>query len=169
MYAMAAAGATQTRVAVRAVATPVSCMRVTTFSDYAMRVLMYLGLHDDRQATIDEIAAAYGISAHHLSKVVHTLGRAGWLKTIRGKGGGLRLAMPPEEIRVGDVVHLCEGDSPYVECKVNDLKNCRIAPACRLSGILGGAFKLFYDELNRYTLADLVEDPQTLEDLLVAN
>lgn len=143
-------------------------MRVTTFSDYALRVLMYLALREDRRATVDEIAAAYAISSNHLTKVVHLLGRAGWVQTVRGKGGGLRLGMPAEEIRVGAVVRLCEGNAAYVECMVQELNHCRIAPACRLSGILNGAFKVFYAELDRHTLAELVQEPQALEDLLVA-
>ena len=116
-------------------------MRVTTFSDYALRVLMYLAVQADRRATVDEIAAAYGISSNHLTKVVHLLGRAGWVQTVRGKGGGLRLGQPAESIRLGEVVRLCEGSAAYVECMVVDLSHhCRIAPACKLSGILSGAF-----------------------------
>ena len=133
-------------------------MRVTTFSDYALRVLMYLAVQADRRATVDEIAAAYGISSNHLTKVVHLLGRAGWVQTVRGKGGGLRLGQPAESIRLGEVVRLCEGSAAYVECMVVDLSHhCRIAPACKLSGILSGAFKVFYAELDKHTLADLVQ------------
>ena len=142
-------------------------MRVTTFSDYALRVLMYLALQEDRRATVDEIAAAYGISANHLTKVVHQLGRAGWVQTVRGKGGGLRLGQPAESIRVGEVVRLCEGSAAYVECMVAALRHhCRIAPAGKLSGILSGAFKVFYAELDKHTLADLVSAPNALGGLL---
>ncbi len=159
----------QSRVAVMAAGPVFSAMRVTTFSDFALRVLMYLAVQEDRRATVDEIAAAYGISSNHLTKVVHLLGRAGWVQTVRGKGGGLRLGQPAESIRLGEVVRLCEGNAAYVECMVADLSHhCRIAPACKLSSILSGAFKVFYAELDKHTLADLVQEPAALSELLAA-
>jgi Rrf2 family nitric oxide-sensitive transcriptional repressor len=91
-------------------------MRLTTFSDYSMRVLMYLALQDDRLATIQEIARAYDISESHLMKVVHQLARSGVVETVRGKGGGLRLALEPAQIRLGRVVRQAEGAGPIVEC-----------------------------------------------------
>lgn len=141
-------------------------MRVTTFTDYAFRVLMYLALEDERRATVDEIAQAYGISVNHLTKVVHQLGRSGWVQTVRGKGGGLELARPADQIRLGDVARLCEGDTNFAACMVNEMKHCRIASACRLAGILDQAFRTFYDELNRHTLAELVRDPRSLRERL---
>ena len=91
-------------------------MKLTTFSDYTLRVLMFLALNRDRLATIPEIAAAYGISENHLMKVVHQLGRSGVIESVRGKGGGLRLAREPEDIRLGQVVRVSEGRAPIVEC-----------------------------------------------------
>lgn len=168
MYVMAITGAIHARVVDMAVR-PLF-MRVTTFTDYALRVLMYLALQEDRRATVDEIASAYGISANHLTKVVHLLGKAGWAQTVRGKGGGLQLGVSADSIRLGAVVRLCEGNAAFVDCMVKDLKHqCRIAPACRLTGILDGAFRVFYAELDRHSLADLVQEPQALQDLLAPN
>ena len=136
--------------------------------DHRLRkAIGHMRAHVAEKTTVDEIAAAYGISANHLTKVVHQLGRAGWVQTVRGKGGGLRLGQPAESIRVGEVVRLCEGSAAYVECMVADLSHhCRIAPACKLSGILSGAFKVFYAELDKHTLADLVSAPNALGGLL---
>lgn len=134
-------------------------MRVTAFSDYALRVLMYLALDEQRRTTVAEIAEAYRISVHHLTKVVHLLGRAGWVETVRGRGGGLRLGMPPGEIRVGDVVRRCEGDMPVAECRGNPPIQCRIATACRLANFFDAAVEAFYAELNRHTVADLMQRP----------
>ena len=91
------------------------------------------------------------------------------MQTVRGKGGGLRLGQPAESIRLGEVVRLCEGNAAYVECMVAELSHhCRIAPACKLSSILSGAFKVFYAELDKHTLADLVQEPAALSELLAA-
>lgn len=141
-------------------------MRITSFSDYALRVLMYLALQDEQRVTIDQVATVYGISPNHLTKVVHLLGRNGWVDTARGKGGGLRLGQAPEDIRLGQVLRACEGTAPMVECLGDAPERCRIASACRLSHFLGRAFEAFYAELNRHTLADLVNKPESLRSLL---
>ncbi|MCF8179092.1 MAG: Rrf2 family transcriptional regulator [Sulfuritalea sp.] len=142
-------------------------MKLTTFSDYTLRVLMFLALNRDRLATIPEIAAAYEISENHLMKVVHQLARAGVIESVRGKGGGVRLARAPEEIRLGDVVRCSEGNAPIVECLADDVSACCIAPACRLSAILVSAFEAMYASLDEYTVADLVRSPRSLNALLV--
>lgn len=141
-------------------------MKLTTFSDYTLRVLMFLALNRDRLSTIPEIAAAYDISENHLMKVVHQLARSGVIESVRGKGGGIRLAMEPEGIRLGQIVRASEGSAPIVECLSEDVGNCRIAPACRLSGILVRAFDALYAALDDYTLADLVHAPRGLKMLL---
>ena len=130
-------------------------MRLTTFSDYAFRVLIYLGGAQEL-ATIADIANAYGISENHLMKVVHQLARLGYVETVRGKGGGMRLARPPREINVGEVLRATEDGFALVECMGEGGSDCRIARACALKGALGEALSAFLETLDRYTLADLV-------------
>jgi Rrf2 family nitric oxide-sensitive transcriptional repressor len=130
-------------------------MRLTTFSDYAFRVLIYLGSAPQGLATIADIAAAYGISENHLMKVVHQLGRLGYVETVRGKGGGLRLARPPARINVGEVLRATEDGFEIVECMGEGGSDCRIARACALKGALGEAMGAFLEVLDRYTVADL--------------
>lgn len=142
-------------------------MRVTTFSDFALRVLMYLALNEGRRATAAEIAGAYGISHHHLTKVVHLLGRGGWIRTTRGQGGGLALEKPPTQIRLGEVVRACEGGGQVAPCHGRPSGDCRIAPVCRLAGIFEQAQAAFYAELDRHTLADLVLDAAPLQRILM--
>jgi len=142
-------------------------MRLTVFSDYTLRVLMYLALDRPRLATISDIAKAYGISENHLMKVVHQLARAGIVETVRGKGGGIRLARAPGEIRLGDIVRASEGGAPIVECLSGDLGACRITHACRLKGVLIEAFDALYASLDEHTLADLVEKPGALREVLI--
>lgn len=142
-------------------------MRLTTFSDYTLRVLMFLALSRDRLATIPEIAAAYGISENHLMKVVHQLARGGVVESVRGKGGGIRLAQAPEAIRLGRIVRASEGAAPIVECLAEEGAGCRIAPVCKLSSVLTRAFDALYATLDEYTLADLVHKPRELEAILV--
>lgn len=136
-------------------------MKLTSFTDYTLRVLIYVALDPQRRATIAGIAAAYDISENHLTKVVHKLARSGLIESIRGKGGGIRLAQPAENIRIGQVVNMAEGESPIVEC-FSDHDTCKITPSCKLTGILSRARKAFYEELDRYTVADLIVRPQSL-------
>ena len=140
-------------------------MRLTTFSDYAFRVLIYLG-STPGLATIADIANAYGISENHLMKVVHQLSRLGYIETVRGKGGGMRLARPPREIRVGEVLRATEDGFDLVECMGEGDSDCRIVRACVLKGALGEAVAAFLGTLDRYTLADLVR-PSVAKVLLV--
>ncbi len=142
-------------------------MRLTTFSDYTLRVLIYLALDQTRLATIPVIAAAYGISENHLMKVVHQLACAGVVETQRGKGGGIRLARPPEEIRVGEIVRAAEGAAPIVECLGEEASACCIAPNCRLAGVLVRAFDALYAVLDEYTLADLTANRRVLKQVLM--
>lgn len=141
-------------------------MRLTTFTDYTLRVLMYLAIEPKRLATIPEIAGAYGISENHLMKVVHRLARSGVVESVRGKGGGVRLASPAAEIRLGQIIRASEGECTIAECFSAENNTCRITPACRLSKILADAFAGFYQMLDTYTLADLIVDPDQLGQIL---
>jgi len=137
-------------------------MKLTAFTDYSLRVLIYLAAQPRRRATIAAIASSFEVSENHLTKVVHFLGKAGWLANVRGKGGGLELAMPPELIKVGEVVRATEGGDVPAECFGNHGDQCCIAGICRLSGVLAEAVQAFYGTLDRYTLAELVHNRQAL-------
>ncbi len=130
-------------------------MRLTTFTDYSLRVLMYLAASPEKRATIAEVAKAFGISEHHVVKVVHFLGKEGFLENRRGRGGGLRLARAPSAINVGRVVRLAEGGDYAGECFEPDSNTCVIVKACRLRGALEEAIANFYASLERYSLEDL--------------
>ena len=130
-------------------------MQLTRYTDFSLRVLIFLAVRQEELVTIEEISSAYGISKAHLTKIVHQLGLAGYLETVRGRGGGLRLARPPERIRVGDVVRHTEA-MPLVECFDPKTSHCRIEPVCELRGALNAALSAFLKTLDSYTLADLV-------------
>ncbi len=142
-------------------------MRLTVFSDYSLRVLLYLGVHREGLATIGEIADVYGISKNHLMKVVHALGKRGYLETVRGKGGGIRLRLAPEAINVGAVVRITEADTALVECFDRSQNRCPIVSACLLRGVLADALEAFFSTLDRTTLADLLKTEQRLVPLMV--
>lgn len=130
-------------------------MRLTTLTDYAMRLLMYVGNHPDRLCTIAEIAHAHGISEPHLMKVTHRLSQTGWLETVRGKNGGMRLSRPPEEISLGAVIRDTENDLDIVEC-FGGPTQCSLQGHCGLAGIMHGALNQFLSYLDGYTLADIL-------------
>lgn len=136
-------------------------MRLTRYSEYSLRVLLYLGLHQERRCSIAEIAAAYGISESHLNKVVHMLGRVGFVDTQRGRNGGLRLARPAEAISLGEVLRYTEGGLKSPDCEA-----CPVVSACSLTGILGRALRAFMQVFDEYTVADIVASPQELRRLL---
>jgi Rrf2 family nitric oxide-sensitive transcriptional repressor len=132
-------------------------MRLTTMTDYALRLLMYVAHQPGRLCTIAEIAGAYDISQAHLMKITHQLGLAGFIETVRGKGGGMRLAAAPAAINLGAVVRAVEPDFALVECFGAE-NRCSLTTYCRLAGVLGGALASFLAHLDRHTLADLVPD-----------
>jgi Rrf2 family nitric oxide-sensitive transcriptional repressor len=134
-------------------------MRLTNFSDYALRVLMYAATRSDRLITIEETAEVYGISRAHLMKVANQLTRAGFLKATRGRTGGLALARRPDKIGLGDVVRATEPDFALVECFTAE-NICLITPRCRLKGVLKEALVAFVGTLDRYTLADMILSPK---------
>lgn len=130
-------------------------MHITQHTDYALRVLIHLGANPDRLVIIQEISERYEISRNHLMKVVNQLIRAGFVEGLRGKGGGLRLARPPAEIGVGDVVRRMERGMTLVECFGADC-HCILDPACKLKVALGDALAAFFEVLDALTLADLL-------------
>ncbi|GBQ81101.1 Rrf2 family transcriptional regulator [Gluconacetobacter johannae DSM 13595] len=137
-------------------------MRLTLHTDYALRTLIYLGFHTDRLVSIREIARAYGISENHLVKIIHRLGLGGFIETLRGRNGGLRLARPAAEIRIGDVVRYTEEDMGLVACmqaeETSAGRTCVLADACRLRGVLAEALGSFMGVLDRYTLEDMMTE-----------
>jgi len=141
-------------------------MRLTRFTDYALRVLIYLACEPGRRATIAEIAQAFDVSENHLTKVVHFLGQQGWVATVRGKGGGLALGCDAAALRVGEVVRRTEGGATPAECFEGDPRRCTIARVCRLHGALREATDAFHAVLDGYTLADLVQPRATISRML---
>lgn len=140
-------------------------MQLTTHTDYALRLLIYLALsEDDAPATVQQAALSYGISANHIAKVAQTLVQLGYIKSLRGRGGGLVLARPAEKIVVGEVVRQTE-NLRLLECFGPD-SSCPIDPACILKGMLGRAQDAFLKELDRHTLADLIDNGEELRALL---
>ncbi len=130
-------------------------MRLTLMADYALRMLMYAAQRPERLCTIAEIAQAHEISETHLMKVTHRLALQGWIETVRGKGGGMRLAHDPRDINLGEVVRGIEPDFDLVECFASDGR-CTLTGRCRLAGLLGGALGAFMAHLDGFTLADLL-------------
>ncbi len=128
-------------------------MHLTRFTDYGLRTLIYLALAPERLAMIAEIARAYDVSEHHMTKVVHRLGQAGLVTTLRGRNGGLRLARSAAEIGIGDVVRALEPELALAECQAGG--RCAIRGACGLESILDEALGALLAVLDRYTLADI--------------
>jgi Rrf2 family nitric oxide-sensitive transcriptional repressor len=145
-------------------------MRLTRFTDFGLRVLLYVGRHNGRVCTMGEIASHHQISLEHLRKVVHKMARLGYLKSSRGRGGGLLLGQEASAIRIGDTILALEEDLNIVDCEALD---CKLAPGCSLKGALDRAARAFIVSLNEVTLADLMGDAQMRQqfkaiDILVA-
>ena len=141
-------------------------MRLSANSDYALRVLMQAALRSPERVTVDQVAGTFGISRHHLVKVVPDLSRNGYLQAQRGIGGGFTLSRPREEIRLGEVVRLGEEIETVIDCMDKPNRPCRIVPACRLKGVLDEAAAAFFAVLDGYTLADLMRQPSSMRAVL---
>ncbi|CAB3769215.1 Rrf2 family transcriptional regulator [Burkholderia sp. MSh2] len=144
-------------------------MRLTDYTDYSLRVMLYLAVRGEGLATIQEISDAYGISKNHLMKVVQQLGELGWVDTVRGRNGGLRIFPESLQLTVGQVVRATESDFALVGCFPSDdgeARGCVIEPQCRLKGVLAAARDAFFAELDRHRLCELVEPAAPLMTLL---
>jgi len=140
-------------------------MRLTYSTDYALRLLILVGLETDRLVTIEEVATRFGISRNHLMKVAFQLGQGGYLETVRGRNGGLRLGKAPGQIVVGQVVREMEPDFAVVECQ-SPAGYCKIAPCCTLRSAMREAVRAFLTKLDQYTLEDLLRPKSKLRHLL---
>ena len=137
-------------------------MKLTLFTDYSIRVLLYLGARPERLCSIGEVAQAYGVSQNHLMKVVNRLAREGYVESARGRSGGIRLGRAPEEINLGALVRATEDGFELVDCG-----GCVVAPACGVTGVLGEALAAFLGVLDRYTLAEMLTPQLRLRELLL--
>jgi len=140
-------------------------MQLNAFTDYALRILVYAAARPDERCLTADVASAYGISRHHVVKVVNGLQHLGYIETTRGRAGGFTLAHAPDHIRVGDVVRRTES-SVLVECFDRHTNTCPLAQACGLKGALAEAFAAFLAVLDRYSIADMVARPQWASALL---
>jgi Rrf2 family nitric oxide-sensitive transcriptional repressor len=141
-------------------------MQLTRFTDYSLRVLMYLAVRPERLGQIEEISKSYGISRGHVMKVVRGLSRHGFIDSVRGRGGGIRLARPTSEIGLGEVVRATEENLGLVECLSIDGGSCVVQPACGLQTALGMALEAFFVVLDDFTIEDLVKRRGALTRLL---
>jgi Rrf2 family nitric oxide-sensitive transcriptional repressor len=142
-------------------------MRLTTRTNLAMRTLMFCALNADRTVRTAEVAERCNASENHLGQVINTLGHQGLIRTVRGRGGGIRLARDPADINVGEVTRIFEADSAFAECFQPDGGSCPIVSVCRLRGVLSSALEAFYDTLDRVSLDDLVRDNMGLARMFV--
>lgn len=140
-------------------------MKLTLHTDYALRMLIFLAIRDGRPATVSDVSKIYGLSRNHLLKVALNLGRLGYVRTARGRSGGIALARRPEEINLGQVVRHMEDGLALVDCMRAGDGTCAISPACGLKGIVGMALDAFLGVFDRFTLADLVRNREALSGL----
>lgn len=136
-------------------------MRLTLYTDYALRVLIHLALHEDRLCSISEVARTYDASHNHLMKVVNNLARDGFVETVRGRSGGMRLALPADQITVGDVVRRTEEGFNLADCS-----GCALSPACGLSGVLAEGMAAMLKVFDGYTITDLLADKAAMRRLI---
>ena len=142
-------------------------MRLTMYTDFSLRVLIYLGAKETGEiSTVQEISDTYSISKNHLTKVVHELGKMGLIETIRGRGGGIRMKVEPENINVGELVRRTEDDFHLVECFNSESNSCILSPVCRLKGALHEALNAYLAVLDNYTVADFIINKDELKAIL---
>lgn len=141
-------------------------MKLTEYTDYTLRTLMLLGMHQDELLTIQQVADSYGISKNHLMKIVHRLAQNGIVETTRGRAGGVRLRKKPAEINIGQVVRDAEQAFGLVECFDHGNMRCPLTPACHLKGMLYEALEAFFAALDRYTLADAIRNSDLIRGLV---
>ena len=137
-------------------------MQLSRFTDYSVRVLIYSAANPERLVTLSEISQFYNISLEHLRKVVHNLGKLGYLKTHRGKKGGMQLNLAPCDINIGELIASVEGDGPLIDCSGQD---CNVVSLCGLAPALNKAKSAFYAELKSHTLHDMI-DINSMRDLI---
>ncbi len=142
-------------------------MRLTMFTDYSLRALIYLSMNQDRVCTAKEIAGKYDISLNHMVKIVHKLGQAGYISSMKGKGGGIRLNMPPEKINLWQVIKILEPDFNIVECFDSKYNSCNIVSACGLKIIFEESMRAFCGTLAKYSLADAIAKPLLFKELFL--
>jgi Rrf2 family nitric oxide-sensitive transcriptional repressor len=141
-------------------------LRLTSYTDYSLRVLIYLAtLTEDRLVNIKEIAEVYQISKNHLTKVINDLGRLGFIETVRGRNGGVMLALDPQEINIGEVIQKTEDDFYMVQCFDPTNIGCIISPACKLKHVLNKAVSSYIAVLEEYSLADIIENKEELQQI----
>ena len=140
-------------------------MKLSLQSDYSLRILMFAAIHSPARITVDQVALANGISRNHLVKIVHKLGKAGYLHTHKGRGGGFTLAHAPVTISLADIIRIGEQDDRVITC-IDHGAACRLLPDCRLRGVLDRAADAFFAVLGQHTLQDLVAQPSSLYSLL---
>ncbi len=133
-------------------------MQLSLHADYALRVLIYLGTHSERVVTTQEISSSYGISRNHLVRVIHTLAASEYVNIQPGRSGGVKLARDPASIRLGDVIQNAEPTMRLVECFTPETNTCPIARVCSLKHMLNDALRAFLTELNRHTVADVINN-----------
>ena len=138
-------------------------MKLSLYTDYSLRVLLYLGANQGRRVTMAEIAESYDISHEHLRKVIHLLGKLGYIETYRGKNGGFELKAEAAQINIGEVIAATEPRQPMIDCSSQP---CILVSACSLQSILKRAEQAFYETLNAYSLADLLKN-RRMQDILV--
>ncbi|MDD0851636.1 Rrf2 family transcriptional regulator [Halobacteriovorax sp. GB3] len=140
-------------------------MRLASFTDYSLRVLIYLAIKGQERSTVSEIADKYKISRNHLVKVVHNLSNMGVITSFKGKGGGIVLSKEPVSLKIGKLIKELESDSNLVECFGNS-SNCAINPSCKLKAALKVAENKFYEALDGYTLEDILVNKDKLSSSL---
>ena len=133
-------------------------MQLTIFTDYGLRTLMFLAAHREKLCSVREVADHYGVSYNHLVKVVHRLAQLGYVESIKGKGGGIRLAKGAEKHRLGDLVRALEPNMDIVECFNRDANTCRVSGSCHLKHLLFDAKQAFVESLNKHELADTIKN-----------